>query len=69
MLYTVFVVVFLLIMMYWALGWWISINENYPLNKRPLTHIILKLLIIGVFFPVVILMAIIMLLGQVSDDK
>lgn len=69
MLYTIFVVIFLLVMSYWALGWWADININFPLSKRPLTHIFLKLLIIGVFFPMVLCMACILLVTGVSNDQ
>ena len=69
MLYTVFAIAFLLVMVYWALGWWISINDNYPLKDYPFTHIFLKTLIVVVFFPVVLFMTCVLLVSGVSNDK
>jgi hypothetical protein len=68
MVHTILAILFLLVMSYWAFGWWVDININYPLSKRPLTHIFLKLLIIGVFFPIAIFMVCVLLVAGASKE-
>jgi hypothetical protein len=46
-----------------VIGWWEGVNNKYPLDSSPITHLILKILLIIVFFPVLICVCIFFLMG------
>jgi hypothetical protein len=46
-----------------VIGWWEGVNNKYPLDSSPITHLILKTLLIVVFFPVLICVGIFFLMG------
>jgi hypothetical protein len=46
-----------------VIGWWEGVNINYPLDTSPITHLMLKTLLIVVFFPILICVGLFFLLG------
>ena len=63
-----FVVVFILVTMAWGVSLWMRIDENYPLQYFPVRHMILKFFMIFIFFPALILMALV-LIASLADKK
>ena len=46
-----------------VIGWWEAVDNKYPMSLSPITHLILKTLLIVVFFPVLICVGIFFLMG------
>ncbi|MEN9334516.1 MAG: hypothetical protein RLY35_1696 [Bacteroidota bacterium] len=62
------VVVFILVTMAWGVSLWMRIDENYPFQDFPVRHVILKFFMIFIFFPALILMALV-LIASLADKK
>ncbi len=67
-IFVAFIILFFIISMLWGCSLWMNVNEKYPLSTSPVSHIILKSLIIFVFFPALILLTLV-LIASIPDKK